>query len=349
MNRVGYLLPLMLPMTLIIGGELGGVWTWLGLAVIFGGVPLLDLLLGPDTSNPDPGEAAQLEASWFYRGLLLAWVPLHFSLLAYAVWRFGQGFESLTASVGFVLSTGTITGAIGITVAHELGHKLTRWEPRLARLLLASVGYTHFHIEHNKGHHAHVATPGDPATAREGQSFYAFLPQTLSGSLRSAWRFEQDRLRRLGRPVTPWRNHVFLGFVATALMAGAAAALGGIAGIVLFLVQAMVAVFLLEVVNYVEHYGLVRRPRESGGHERVDVIHSWNASERLSNWLLFNLQRHSHHHVAHHRRYQVLEHYDHSPQLPTGYAGMVLLALVPPLWRRIMDPRLRSWRKEYLT
>lgn len=347
-QRLGFLLPLLLPLTLVIAGEQGGAWTWLTLGLIFGGIPLLDLVVGRDTRNLSDEEAVALEKSWYYRGLLLMWVPIHFGLLAYAVWRFGQGFDSTLAATGFILSTGVVTGAVGITVAHELGHKITKWEPKLARLLLMSVAYLHFHIEHNKGHHAHVATPNDPATAREGQSVYAFLPQTVIGSLSSAWRFERERLAREGKPVTPWRNHVLLGFLGTGLMALGAFAFAGIAGLLLFVLQAIVAVFLLEVVNYIEHYGLARRPRDGGGYERVDVIHSWNASERLTNWFLFNLQRHSHHHVVHHRRFPVLQHHDRSPQLPTGYAGMLLLALVPPLWRRVMDPRLEAWRKEHL-
>lgn len=346
-NRIGFLLPLILPLSLVASGELGGGWTWLTVALIFGGIPLLDLLCGRDTRNPDDAEIAVLERSWYFRGLLLAWVPIHFGLLAYAVWRFGAGFDSALAALGFVLSTGVVTGAVGITVAHELGHKMTKWEQKLARLLLMSVAYMHFHIEHNKGHHARVATPDDPATAREGQSVYAFMPQTLYGSLASAWRIERERLAREGKPVTPWRNHVLLGFAGTALMAFVAFVVAGIPGLLLFVLQAIVAVFLLEVVNYIEHYGLVRKPREDGGFERVDVIHSWNASERLTNWFLFNLQRHSHHHVAHHRRYPVLQHHDRSPQLPTGYAGMLLLALVPPFWRRVMNPRLDAWRREH--
>ena len=347
-DRIGFLLPLLLPLTLVASGELGGGWTWLTLALIFGGIPSLDLLLGRDTRNPDESESVVIEKSWYYRGLLLAWVPIHFGLLAYAVWRFGDGFDSPFAAMGFVLSTGVVTGAVGITVAHELGHKMTRWEPKLSRLLLMSVAYMHFHIEHNKGHHAHVATPADPASAREGQSLYAFIPQTVIGSLANAWHIEKERLARAGKPVTPWRNHVLLGFAGTALMAFGAFLIAGWPGGLLFVLQALIAIFLLEVVNYIEHYGLLRKPREGGGFDRVDVIHSWNASERLSNWFLFNLQRHSHHHVAHHRRYQVLQHHDRSPQLPTGYAGMVLLALVPPLWHRVMDPRLEAWRKEHL-
>jgi alkane 1-monooxygenase len=347
-SRLGFLLPLILPLSLVAGGELGGAWTWLTVLIIFGLVPLLDLVLGRDCSNPDENVVARLESDWFYRGIVYAWVPLHFALLGYAIWRMGIGFDTPLASLGFIVSTGTVTGAVGITVAYELGHKLKRWEQWLGRLLLVSVGYMHFHIEHNKGHHAHVATPHDPATARQGQSLYAFLPQTLKGSLVNAWRIEHERLARMHDKASLWRNHVLLGFGMTGTMAAAALFVAGWAGALLFVMQAIVAILLLEVINYIEHYGLQRQERGDGGYERVDVIHSWNASERLTNWFLFNLQRHSHHHVAHYRRYQVLQHHDSSTQLPTGYAGMLLLALVPPIWNKVMNPRLDAWRKEYL-
>lgn len=342
MRRWGFAIPLLLPLLLLPGALLGGGWSFLTVAFVFGVVPLLDLMSGRDHWNPAQDEVRELEASRYYRFLLYAWAVLQFSLLAWML-QHAARLDSLTF-VGMALSVGTLTGAIGITIAHELGHKLDWRERLLGRLLLASVCYAHFQVEHNKGHHAHVATPQDPATARAGQSLYAFLPQTIMGSAKSAWSFEADRLAKAGRTRWHWRNAVLQDTASSILLLSVAWLLAGTAAALFFLLQSAVAIFLLEIVNYVEHYGLTRSVRPGGGYERVQTTHSWNASERFTNWLLFNLQRHSHHHVEHHRRYQVLRHVEDSPQLPTGYAGMVLLALVPSLWRKVMDERLRAWR-----
>lgn len=346
MRKWGFAIPLLLPLLMVFNVQQGGAWLWAPVIFVFGLLPLLDILFGRDTWNPTPEEAAVLEADLFYRIILYAWVPMQLLLLGWLAWQ-AQTFALLSWHfAALCVSTGTITGALGITIAHELGHKFDQREQWLARILLMSVCYMHFHIEHNKGHHARVATPDDPASARAGQSLYAFLPQTLAGSFTSAWHFERTRLAKSGKRSLHWRNQMLWGVAGSAVMFMLALAIGGINGSVFFLCQGLVAVFLLEVVNYIEHYGLRRNPRENGGYERVEIIHSWNASERFTNWFLFNLQRHSHHHVEHHRRYQVLRSMQDSPQLPTGYAGMVLLALVPPLWKRIMDHRLANWSSE---
>lgn len=348
MRKWGYVIPLLLPLLVIAGIEAGGAWTWLPVLFVFGIVPLLDLIVPRDKWNPEPEATSALEQQKFYRYILYAWVPLQFAVLAYVLLHVGHTSLNALELAGIVASTGTLTGGIGITIAHELGHKLDRREQWLGRLLLMSVCYMHFHIEHNRGHHAHVATPSDPATARNGQSLYRFLPQTVLGSFRSAWQFERERLARHDQPPWHWRNQLLGGLAGSGAMLVITMLLAGMAGLVVFLAQSAVAIFLLEVVNYVEHYGLERAQRPDGRYERVEVVHSWNASERFTNWFLFNLQRHSHHHVEHHRRYQVLRHMDESPQLPTGYAGMVLLALVPAIWMKIMNARLEQWRAQRL-
>ena len=345
MRRYSFLLPFSLPPLLLLGWALGGAWNWLVVLVVFGLVPLLDMIIGIDAWNPESEQAPGLEKDNYYRAILYAWVPVQFLVLAFSISVAGQA--SAGEWLALAVSTGVLTGGVGITVAHELGHKLATWEQWLGRVLLISVGYMHFHIEHNKGHHAHVATPEDPATARAGQGLYAFLPQTLVGSFRHAWQLERDRLAKNDKPAWSVDNQVLWGIAGSVFMLLGAARLGGAAGAGLFIVQAVVAVGLLEIVNYIEHYGLERQPRDdSRFYERVTEQHSWNASHWLTNGIIYNLQRHSHHHMEHHRRYQVLKHFDSSPQLPTGYAGMVLLALVPPMWRRVMDPRLASWQRD---
>lgn len=343
MHKWGFAIPLLLPLLMVFNVQQGAVWLWAPVIFVFGLVPLLDILFKRDKWNPSPEEAVVLEADLFYRVILFAWVPMQLLLLCWLALQ-AQTFSLVSWQfVALCISTGTITGALGITIAHELGHKLDAREQWLARILLMSVCYMHFHVEHNKGHHARVATPNDPASAREGQSVYAFMPQTLIGSFTSAWHFEKTRLAKAGKNSLHWQNQVLWGIAGSSVMLLFAIAIGGVNGAVLFIAQSAVAIFLLEVVNYIEHYGLRREPRAGGGYERVDVTHSWNASERFTNWFLFNLQRHSHHHVEHHRRYQVLRSIEGSPQLPTGYAGMVLLALVPPLWKRVMNHRLANW------
>jgi alkane 1-monooxygenase len=233
-----------------------------------------------------------------------------------------------------------MVSGVAINTAHELGHKRASLERWLSRVALAQSGYGHFFIEHNRGHHVRVATPEDPASSRFGESFYAFLPRTVLGSLRSAWELEAVRLRRVGAPVLGPRNDILGAWAMSFVLFGLLAAVFGPAVIPLLALQAVVGFSLLEVVNYLEHYGLLRLRREDGRYERTRPEHSWNSNSAASNVLLYHLQRHSDHHANPVRRYQALRHVEAAPQLPTGYAGMIVLALLPPLWRRVMDDRV---------
>jgi alkane 1-monooxygenase len=345
--RPGFLLPYALPPLVVVGVHLGGVWAFLPVLVVFGLIPLADLLLGLDTANPDDAAIQRLVDSRYYSMVLYLWVPVQFALLAWAVWMVSQPLDTVTM-LGLIVSTGVITGGIGITVAHELGHRRSGFEKTLARLLLVSVAYLHFLVEHNRGHHSLVATPGDPATARYGESFYRFFPRTVVGSWRSAWQLEKERMQKEGLSFWHPRNQMLWAIIGPVMLAALAGWVAAWAGVLLFLVQAFIAFSLLEVVNYIEHYGLERKIADNGRYEKVRIHHSWNASERLTNFVLFNLQRHSHHHAHSITPYQALRHFDESPQLPTGYSGMVVLALLPPLWHRVMDPRASHYRKQVL-
>jgi alkane 1-monooxygenase len=320
---------------------LGGssLWLWLLPLWIHAVIPALDVLFGRDHGNPPEWAVAQLEARRFYRVLVAAYVPGQWLVTGLAVWIAANADLSGSAWIALVLTTGGVNG-IGINAAHELGHKSTRWEPGLALLALAPVAYGHFLVEHNRGHHARVATPGDPASARLGESFWAFLPRTVLGGLRSAWALERVRLARQGR--TPWspRNRALQGWALTLMSFGTAAAVFGAQVLPFLVVQALYGITLLEVVNYIEHYGLLRREQPDGRPERCTPRHSWNSSHRVSNLFLFNLQRHSDHHAHPTRRYQALRDAADAPQLPSGYAAMLVLAYLPPLWRRVMDPRV---------
>ena len=315
-------------------------------------LPLADVLLGEDCMTAAPRRAVGRGWRAWFDAILYAWVPIQLALIVWGAAAVGAAFRpgalaDPVALAGLVVSVGILSGGIGITVAHELGHRRGRINRSLACLLLGSVSYAHFHIEHNQGHHAHVATPLDPATARRGESFYHFLPRTLRDSFAGAWRTERARLAARGRGTASPRNRM-LWFVAAPIVFATALRLAfGVAAALFFAAQSVVAFTLLELVNYLEHYELERRRGADGRYGRVGPEHSWNSSQRLTNWSLFNLQRHSHHHAQVTRRYQELEHVPGAPQLPTGYAAMILLALVPPLWHRVMDPRLAAWERAY--
>jgi alkane 1-monooxygenase len=240
------------------------------------------------------------------------------------------------------MTIGTIAG-IGINTAHELGHKKESHERWLAKIALAQSFYGHFYIEHNRGHHVRVATPEDPASSRVGETFYAFWPRTVVGSLRSAWGLEKRRITRRRKHAWTLGNDVLNAWLMSAVLWGTLVAVFG-PGILPFLViQAVIGFSLLEVVNYLEHYGMLRQRTGADGtgrYERVDPSHSWNSNNIATNVLLYHLQRHSDHHANPTRRYQTLRDFEESPVLPTGYAGLIILALVPPLWFAVMDARV---------
>ncbi len=317
--------------------------TWFPLFFTFGIVPLIDAMVGPDRQNRnEPDEAATLERNIYFRVITVLVLPLWLATLTWCTWQFVHWPLGPAGIVGWILSTGVIGGTLAINPAHELIHKSSRLEPLVGGILLSSVGYQGFKVEHVRGHHLHVATPEDSSSASLGESVYAFVPRALWRNVRNAWQLESARLRQRGRSPWSWRNEMVHWTLLWLVFMAMAAALGGVAAWLFFLAQGLVAAATLEVINYVEHYGLSRRQTSAGRYERVTHLHSWNSSQRYTNWLLFNLQRHSDHHETARRRYQSLLHHHDSPQLPAGYATMFVLALVPPLWRRVMDPRARA-------
>lgn len=309
---------------------------------------LLDLLLGLNAENADP-QTPEDDLRW-YRAITLIWAPIQFGLifgtLAYVSWT---GHLAAWEAIALFMGIGVVNGAIGIVYAHELMHQGSRLERWLGDLLMAMSLYGHFRSEHLLVHHRHVGTPRDTVTARYGEGFHRFFLRVLPEGLRSAWTAETAMLARKS---LPWwdRSNPFWRYGALQLgMLALALTLGGWAGLGLFLVQAFVGVWQLELINYIEHYGLTRKHLGDGRYERVLPRHSWNASQRASNWLLINLQRHSDHHYKPDRRYPLLQNYDAdaAPQLPYGYPVMGMVALVPPLWRRLMHPRIRDWRRRH--
>ena len=340
MTRViPFFLVFMLPALLLVGLERGGAWTLVPLLFTFGLVPLLDAALEQNREN-------QPEAVGHQRVFdlpILLWVPVQLGTTAYALSRLIHADLSGLEIAGIVASLGVINGAGGINIAHELMHRKTKLHRAGAEALMTSVSYTHFCVEHVLGHHKNVATLDDPATSRLGETLYRFYPRTLIGGLSSAWRLEGERCASRDIPQWSLRNRrLRYPLVLAAVYLGVGIGLGPI-GLVYFLAQGAIAFTLLEGINYIEHYGLQRRRLESGRYERVRPEHSWNSAHRVSNYYLFNLARHSDHHYLASREYDRLRHHADAPQLPTGYAGMVMLALVPPLWFRVMNPRVESW------
>jgi alkane 1-monooxygenase len=317
---------------------IGAFW-FFGPILVFVVFPLLDAIVGLDAENPPDSVVKWLEQDRYYRWCTYAFIPFQYAGLVLACWLWAEGGLSTVESIGLALTMGMVSG-IAINTAHELGHKRASLEKWLSKVALAQSGYGHFFIEHNRGHHVRVATPEDPASARLGESFWAFLPRTVSGSLSSAWGLERTRLDRVGHRVLSIHNDILQAWAMTVVLFAALTAVFGLVVLPYLLVQAVVGFSLLEVVNYLEHYGLRRQKREDGRYERCLPEHSWNSNNVASNVLLYHLQRHSDHHANPTRRYQALRHVDEAPQLPTGYAGMIVLAWFPPLWRRVMDRRL---------
>lgn len=307
-------------------------------------VPLTDALLGSDRSNVPEAESPALEGQFGFRLLTWLMVPAWLLHLAWAVGYVATVPLSPAAVALWILSLGIVGGVTAINTAHELIHKTGRFEPALGGLLLASVVYAGFKVEHVRGHHVDVSTPLDTSSARLGQSLYHFLPRALWGNAYRAWHLEARRLRARGVAVLHWRNELVLWYGLSALFAAGFGIVLGWQAAAAFLIQGLIAGVTLEIINYIEHYGLERARLPDGRFERVTHHHSWNAAQRLTNCMLFQLQRHADHHAHPRRRFQALRHHEDSPQLPAGYAGMFVLALVPPLWRRVIDPRVRQWR-----
>lgn len=351
-RKIGFFTAFIVPALVVAGAYAGGGWNYLPLFFAFFILPVLDHLLGTDTTNVPEASAKVVGEAFYYRFVTYIWACFQLLFLFWGAYMVGAGYiQGFAAWTGFVLSYALVTGGIGITVAHELGHKKSLLERTYSKLLLMTVCYMHFYIEHNRGHHVYVATPEDPATARKSESFYIFWVRSVWQGYRHAWRLEADRLQRQGRAIFSIYNEMlwyavlpvlFCGLLVVAMYVVFGSFLWEVP--VFFFAQSFFAFTLLELVNYVEHYGIVRREVAPGKYERVNPLHSWNASHLLSNFFLFQLQRHSDHHALAYKRYQILNHYDESPQLPFGYPTMVLLALVPPVWFGLMDKRLESWQ-----
>jgi len=315
------------------------VFWWLTPIVVYSVIPFLDHVIGEDNENPPDAAMIPLNADRYYRWAVAAAIPVQYATFIWGTWMAITGDLRWFELLGLFISLGMASG-LSINVAHELGHQTSKIERWLAKIALAPVAYGHFYVEHNRGHHVRVATPEDPATSRFGETFYEFLPRSVIGSVASAWELEKTRLAKQGKSVCSLGNDNLQAWGLTVLLYGAMVVWLGWLALPFMLFQGLFGGALLEVVNYLEHYGLKRERKADGSYERCQPHHSWNSNHLATNVLLYHLQRHSDHHAYPTRSFQTLRNFDNLPRLPNGYAGMILLAYVPPLWFRVMNPKV---------
>lgn len=344
-KRYAWLISVVAPVAVIIGplahllGATSQLWFFVPLAFFYIGVPLLDKLLGEDLSNPPESAVPALEADGYYRAINYAVVPvLWFGMLFNCIFLATHDLPWYSW-LATVLVTGSMLG-FGLNLSHELGHKKDWLGRKVGLFNTALGGYGHFSIEHNRGHHRHVATPEDPASSQMGESIYRFMCRELPGAFFRAWDLEGERMQRQGRSIWSLDNEIVQAGLVTLALYGGLIALFGPAMVPVLLLVAFWGAFQLTSANYIEHYGLVRKKLPNGRYEACQPRHSWNSNHIVSNLVVFHLQRHSDHHAHPTRSYQALRDFTDLPRLPSGYFGMFLAAYVPPIWFRLMNPHL---------
>ena len=343
MKKLKYLFVYTTPAIVIFSILKGGIYSYSAVIVLFGILPFIELFTSGSTENFSKEEEDQLNKDRFYDVILYSLVPIQYLVLFVFLYTLAQGNLATYELIGIILAYGMSAGVLGINAAHELGHRNTKYEQLMSKMLLLTSLYMHFFIEHNRGHHRNVSTDEDPASARFGESVYAFYFRSVSGSWLSAWHLEKERLDREKKPFWSIHNEMLHYQIIQLALILSIFLLFNTFSMIGFLVGATIGFLLLETVNYIEHYGL-RRKKKNKGYERTLPIHSWNSNHPIGRLLLLELSRHSDHHYIASRKYPVLRHFDESPQMPTGYPGMMLLALVPPLWFRFMHQQIEKYR-----
>lgn len=338
-----YLIAYAVPASVGISFYFQGLWSFFALAFLFGLLPLMETVMPGTTQNHLPESEPSRIRIRYFDYLLYLNVPIQLGLVGWFLFILYQGGLAPYEYVGLTFAMGMACGSLGINVAHELGHRNTKSEQIMAQTLLLTSLYMHFFIEHNRGHHKHVATPLDPATSRKGEYVYAFWFRSITGGFRSAWQLEKSRLEKKGKAAVSWDNQMLrFQLIQLVTIIGIWAIVGPVA-LVGFLAAALIGILELETVNYLEHYGLMRKELRPGVYERVLPVHSWNSNRTMGRIMLYELTRHSDHHYLASRKYQVLRHFRESPELPGGYPAMMILALIPPIWFRVMDSRLEKF------
>jgi alkane 1-monooxygenase len=320
-------------------------WAFLLPFIVFIWVPIAEFFTEQSAENYTDEQERQALADPFYDRLLYTMVPLQYIIVFSGLYIMKEYEWTRMELIGKIFSMGICCGVIGINLGHELGHRVTRYERFMAKALLLTSMYMHFFIEHNKGHHKRVATNEDPATARRGEILYFFWIRSILFSYVSAWKLEAERLRKAEVPFLSLKNEMIQYQLIQIAFVTLIYFIFGLKSMIIFLIAALIGILLLETVNYVEHYGLQRRQSGTKGYERVLPIHSWNSDHKLGRQFLFELTRHSDHHYLASRKYQILRHFDESPQMPFGYPAMILLSTVPPLWFFVMHRHIETHQK----
>jgi alkane 1-monooxygenase len=325
-----------------LGLYLGGWWSFGMTYIAFGIIPLLEQFMPKSILNhPEESEEERI-ANPIFNALLYLHIPIIYALLGYAFYKIAYTPLSPLEMVGMVFNVGIVVGAYGINVGHELGHRQNKFEQFLAKTLLLPALYQHFFIEHNRGHHKNVATELDPATSRLGENIYFFWFRSVKDSYLGAWHLESERLKKEGKSFFSLDNEMLrFQFYQIAYLASVTF-IFGVPALFFAIAFAIIGFLLLESVNYIEHYGLKRKLLPNGRYEPVLPHHSWNSDHELGRIFLYELTRHSDHHYKATRKFQVLRHFDESPQLPFGYPLSMIVSLVPPLWFKLMDKRVPS-------
>lgn len=343
-RRLKYFLVFLTPVVVAASLAAHHWYTFIAPIFLFGLLPFFELFTKGSTANLSAVEEEMAKKDVIYDYLLYALVPIQYVLLAFFLVRLSNVALTTLETIGMILSMGMACGILGINAAHELGHRPTGYEQTMSKMLLLTSLYMHFFIEHNRGHHRHVSTDEDPASARRGEWVYTFYIRTIVGSWLSAWKLERERLSKKNLPFWSVQNEMLrFQVIQIGLLAGIAV-LFDVRTMAYFMMAAFIGILLLETVNYIEHYGL-RRELVNGKYERTMPCHSWNSNHPLGRLMLLELSRHSDHHYAASRKYQILRHFDDSPQMPTGYPGMIILSLIPPLWFYVMHRQIQLFKE----
>ena len=321
-----------------------GWWTWALPIYAYLFIPFIELFAKGSKENMSAAEEEMARKDPLYDYLLYLQVPVQYIFMVIFLYSVQDPELTLFEYSGRVLSFGIACVSLGINVGHELGHRAKPYERVMAKMLLLSTLYMHFIIEHNRGHHKRVATDEDPASARYGEMIYFFMLRSVVFGYISAWKLEAARLKARGVSFWSWRNEMIrFQFIQLALVALIYYGFGML-GMLSFIMAATLGFLMLETINYVEHYGLRRKKNESGAYEKILPIHSWNSNHYVGRIILFEISRHSDHHYKASRKYQILRHFDEAYEMPTGYPGMILLSLFPPLWFLVMHRHIEKLR-----
>lgn len=343
-NSLKYALAYLVPAVVVFSIHVENIFSYFAVVFLFGILPVIELFTTGSTHNLSEVEEELVKKDKTYDLLIYGLVPTQYALMVYFLVQVSDENMPPYVRIGIIIAFGLSCGILGINAAHELGHRKTWYEQLMSKMLLLTSLYMHFFIEHNRGHHKNVSTDHDPASSRYGETVYAFYFRTIIGSWISAWRLESEKLKRKKQRFFSFQNEMLVFQVIQIALVVGIGYLFGVTAMLSFMSSALIGILLLETVNYIEHYGL-RRQKKGNIYERTSPVHSWNSNHPLGRLMLFELSRHSDHHYIASRKYQSLRHFEESPQMPTGYPGMMLLSLLPPLWFRVMHRRIQMYRE----